>query len=258
MTLSRNALWLIAGTLILGGQPVLAQDEPTENKPTADQPARAEDGEPAGRDPKAEPARPRVDDDERLFRRLTGQPVPEADGTGAAAAAENPLEKAVAGMRSARERLEQGRTDDETRSVQEDVVRDLQKLIDLAEQAQQQRQQSQSQANRSSQDRQQDRQQGGANASNPQVGGATAGEPRPVPGSQQQERAAQSRDIAREATGAGVEEDRDSLFEGVWGHLPPAMRHKLLSLDGGKYLEKYSDLRRLYFKALAGENQRDR
>ncbi len=41
------------------------------------------------------------------------------------------------------------------------------------------------------------------------------------------------------------------MLNAVWGHLPPSVREKMLSLSSDKYLPKYEDLARRYFEALA-------
>ena len=58
----------------------------------------------------------------------------------------------------------------------------------------------------------------------------------------------------RERTGADVEGDlrrQRLLRESVWGHLPPALREKMLNLPHDKTLPKYSEHIRRYYEALA-------
>jgi hypothetical protein len=44
---------------------------------------------------------------------------------------------------------------------------------------------------------------------------------------------------------------RRALIDEVWGHLPPAMRERLLNVGSEKLLPKYEDLIRRYYEALA-------
>ena len=58
----------------------------------------------------------------------------------------------------------------------------------------------------------------------------------------------------RERTGADVEGElrrQRLLRESVWGHLPPALREKMLNLPHDKTLPKYSEHIRRYYEALA-------
>ena len=58
----------------------------------------------------------------------------------------------------------------------------------------------------------------------------------------------------RERTGADAEGDlrrQRLLREAVWGHLPPALREKMLNLPHDKTLPKYSEHIRRYYEALA-------
>ena len=65
--------------------------------------------------------------DEKLFEDLDGKDpkAAPADPT------KNPLEEAIKGMRSAQDRITEKDTGEETREVQEQVVANLQKLIDM-------------------------------------------------------------------------------------------------------------------------------
>ena len=44
---------------------------------------------------------------------------------------------------------------------------------------------------------------------------------------------------------------RRALIDEVWGHLPPAMRERLLNVGSDKLLPKYEDQIRRYYEALA-------
>jgi hypothetical protein len=61
----------------------------------------------------------------------------------------------------------------------------------------------------------------------------------------------------RERTGVDVEGElrrQRLLRESVWGHLPPALREKMLNLPHDKTLPKYSEHIRRYYEALAEQN----
>ena len=61
----------------------------------------------------------------------------------------------------------------------------------------------------------------------------------------------------RDRTGADAEGDlrrQRQLREAVWGHLPPALREKMLNLPHDKTLPKYSEHIRRYYEALAEQD----
>lgn len=66
---------------------------------------------------------------------------------------------------------------------------------------------------------------------------------------------AQARDSSdREQTGRDALADlrrQRQLREAVWGHLPPALREKMLNLPHDKTLPKYSEHIRRYYESLA-------
>lgn len=174
---------------------------------------------------------------------------------------ENPIETAVAGMRSATEHLKESRTGEETREIQEQVIRDLQKLIDLAEQSQNQKPNSPPPSQPPPQDQQDqsdnnsDQSQSPDNANQPPSpqNGETGTEQQPQANERSRE---SSEDANQTANGGGTAPpDRQHLMRDVWGHLPPAVRKKLLNMSGDKYLPKYEDLRKRYFELLAEEGQ---
>lgn len=185
---------------------------------------------------------------------------------------ENPLESAVEGMRSVTERLQKSRTDADTRKIQEEVVSDLQKLIELAEQSQNNRNKNNSQSppppspnntgeNKPPQGgRQQPKPQGVQPDAPPKPAGSQEGDGGGKATGEEQENDASrnSSDETREAAAAAEATRREALHQDVWGHLPPAVRKKLMSLGGDKVLPKYDDLARRYFESLAEQSRRSR
>ncbi len=100
-------------------------------KTNSDEPSKAESKEPpAGNAEKSQPekkpsVKPKLD--EKLFEDLAGKDpnAAPADPT------KNPLEEAIKGMRSAQDRITEKDTGEETREIQEQVVANLKKLIDM-------------------------------------------------------------------------------------------------------------------------------
>lgn len=162
---------------------------------------------------------------------------------------ENPLENAVEGMREAQQRLGREETGAETQEVQQKVVDDLQKLIDLAQQRQ----------SRTSQRQAQQRQQ---QPNMPQQGQP---ENRGVPDQPQQPRQDQPGQQNRQRPEDSEENNRSDqlrpaellqrqrFVEEIWGHLPPVVRERMRNVISEKYLPNYEDQIRRYFKSLADE-----
>ncbi len=229
----RLNLILVLSVFCLVTVPLFADDEPVK--------------------PPAETAPPKAFD-KKLLEDLPDdeQPAPSL---------ENPIETAVAGMRSASERLQESRTDEETRKIQEQVVRDLQKLIDLAEQSQKQKPKSPPPSQPPPQDQQN---QDNKNSDQSPQSNEDNQQPQPQNGEPETSQQPQGSDRSRESSedanqtaagGAASPPDRQHLMRDVWGHLPPAVRKKLLNMTGDKYLPKYEDLRKRYFESLAEEGR---
>ena len=181
-----------------------------------------------------------------------------------AQAQEDPLIRAVEGMRSAHEQIAKQETGTTTQQIQQHVIRELERLIDMARQPPPQNQNLPSQSPQQSPQPDPAEQQQAEPQPQPQPA------PAPAPGSQQQpqptdqgpggqdkqqpEGSEERNDPAdlREAELAR----REAMMKQVWGHLPPAVRQKLLNVSGDKYLPKYEDLARRYFEALAEQETR--
>ncbi|MCA9073368.1 MAG: hypothetical protein KDA84_30800, partial [Planctomycetaceae bacterium] len=178
-------------------------------------------------------------------------------------ATKNPLEEAINGMRSAQDRLQGKNTGKETREIQEDVVANLQKLIDLAKN----NQNNSSSSSDSPPPPQDQNQNDPENKPNPEANPQpqdTTQQPQPMNQDQEQqqnqtqtpkqnrEKADQSTDEERQAREAKAKlAARQEMLNEVWGHLPPSLRTQLMNMSSDKYLPKYEDLARRYFESLA-------
>lgn len=179
--------------------------------------------------------------DKKLFEGLVGESAAKPTP------GENPLEEAVKGMRSAEQRLGDGDTGSETREIQEEIVTNIQKLIDLA----------QNQQSRPPQQPNQDQpppDQRPRNSKDPKSKPEEKQEPNQAQPKKNQ-LAKESTEEERQAAARAAERARRrQMINDVWGHLPPSVRKQLLSMSGDKYLQKYEDLARRYFEALAEQD----
>jgi hypothetical protein len=157
----------------------------------------------------------------------------------------NPIQPIVKRMQAAQSRLKQGDTGAETRTIQEQVVRDLDKLIDAAarqsssgqgaQKSPSQGQQSQGSDERAGQQPQQGKQ--------GQPAGGQATNSGPTTGRNGSPRRPQPKKIPASS-------DRSSLVREVWGHLPPAVRENVRVDFSETVLPAYDELVRQYFEAL--------
>ena len=224
-------------------------DEPSESKQSP-----ANDVEKPKPDKKP-PVKPKSKSDEKLFQELVGQDPKAApvDLT------KNPLEEAVTGMRSAQERIAEKDTGQETREIQEQVVANLQKLIDMMKDRQSQPPSASSGSPQSPEDQQPRQPQKGNPNPQQRVGQQNQQtNPEGQEKTQQQltkkenEDATESTDEQREGRKGNANlAPRPEMLNEVWGHLPPSVRLLLLNNSSDKYLPKYEDLARRYFEALA-------
>lgn len=168
------------------------------------------------------------------------------------------LERAIKGMREAQKRIESQDTGNKTRETQEQVVRDLDKLIELIRQQLQQAQQKQSQQK---QKQQKDKQKPLANVEldpqNSQKQSQKQGEKKQSLDGTDKSKQSTDRtaaDKAREEEAAR----REQLIKDVWGHLPPALRQELSNAYKENYLPKYDDQVRKYYESLAEKNRKNK
>jgi hypothetical protein len=151
-----------------------------------------------------------------------------------------PVKAIVDGMQNAGVRLKQGDTGSGTRTIQEQVVNDLQKLIDEAKSKSRrsQQQKSESKQNQSSQNRSESQQKPGSDAAS----GA-----QPASG-QPGRKSGMGKPSVSEKKSPGL--PQRPLLREVWGHLPPALRERVPSDFHEAILPAYDDLVRRYFEAL--------
>jgi TolA-binding protein len=169
---------------------------------------------------------------------VTTQPPPARQERDASLA---PVKAIVDGMQNAGVRLKQGDTGTGTRTIQEKVVNDLQKLIDEAKsksRRRQQQQKSESKQNQSSQNRSDSQQKSGSDA----AAGA-----QPASG-QPGHKSGKGKPSVSEKRSPGL--PQRPLLREVWGHLPPAMRERVPSDFHEAILPAYDDLVRRYFESL--------
>jgi hypothetical protein len=153
----------------------------------------------------------------------------------------NPAKPIIDGMQDAGARLKQGDTGAATRTIQEKVVNDIQKLIDAVKpksQGAKQRQNSASSRKSGSQ----------SNSEKPQSQPDSPGSSKPATSGQPSRKSGAGKPSISEKD-ASVRPKRPLLRE-VWGHLPPALRERVRSDFQEAVLPAYDDLVRRYFEAL--------
>ena len=254
------ALSLVAWGIGLGTPSLHAQeaDNPdaaaTKPKPAADKP------EPPAAKPKEKPF-------DQLLEGLGFQ-----DGQ----AGGNPLDAIVERMRSVQERLQKTETDQETRDLQTQIVKDLDTLIEKLKNQKppppnpnqnqpppppmgdtppdqpprgspQPKPQNSQKQRKGSEDKQ-----SAEHKRKPQDKEEKPAEEKPSKGKQ-----ARDSDNNRQPTRSVQEEAaRQRVAKDVWGHLPATVRQELLNIYSEKYLPKYDEMVRKYYEALAEQNRR--
>jgi hypothetical protein len=153
----------------------------------------------------------------------------------------DPIKPIIDAMQGAGTRLKQGDTGPNTRTLQEKVIDDLQKLIDAAKPKSGGDNQQQKQESR--------RESGSQNQSGQPQGksGAKAGS-EPMGGGQPGRKSGMGKPSVSEKK-AAARPPRPLLRE-VWGHLPPALRERVPSDFHEVILPAYDDLVRRYFEAI--------
>jgi hypothetical protein len=174
---------------------------------------------------------------------------PPARGFGATAP--NPVEPIVKQMKAAQTRLKEGDTGSETRGIQQQAVRDLEKLIDAASRQSDSPSRGSGKSQSSGEKSPQNSENGSPQPS--QAGqragaeGASAKAGGPAPGTRGGTRTA--RPVQTKVAMPGER----SLLREVWGHLPPAMREHVRVDFSETVLPAYDELVRRYFEALLEE-----
>lgn len=169
------------------------------------------------------------------------------------------LDETVAAMREVSRRLDRQLLSDDTEQLQDGIVANIDALIEKLQSlpppsssssSDSSEQDSSDQNQSTDQQSQPESQTAPQNAPQKQAGADSSAGSRQQP---QQGKAAESSEQnqreARERAAALAR--RRALVDEVWGHLPPAMRERLLNVQGEKLLPKYEDLIRRYYESLA-------
>ena len=179
--------------------------------------------------------------------------------------APDPLEEVIRRMRLAKERIEANKTDKETQEIQQLIVKDLEKLIELAKQKQQQPNQppppkSQDKKKSDEKKKQADKSKGKDKRQEQKKKGGSSNQPRPdQPQKSKQDKARESSKREKKIADAkALLMLRRQLVKDVWGHLPEALRQEILNVSDEKFLPKYEDQVRRYFEALVEESRKNR
>jgi hypothetical protein len=191
--------------------------------------------------------------DDELLKKLLGD-TPAAEKTD-----DDPLERAIQSMRSVQQKIADRQTGTTTRALQTEIVKDLEKLIEIAKQPPppqpQPNQQPQDQQQKKEGEQQpQPQQQTQGDQQKQQTDRNTKGE---QPKKDDEPAESQERTDKAQLTEAELAR-RQMLVKEIWGHLPPNVREKLLNISSEKPLPKYEDLVRRYYEALAEPSRKPR
>jgi hypothetical protein len=169
------------------------------------------------------------------------------------------LDEAVTTMREVSQRLDQLNLSDDTEQLQAGIVSNIDALIEKlknlpppsSSNSSDDSDQDQSDSDATSQGQKKGAPQSKPQQAPQQTAGAdstTGSAPKPQTG-KASESTEQNLRQARERAAALAR--RRALIDEVWGHLPPAMRERLLNVGSEKLLPKYEDQIRRYYEALA-------
>ncbi|MGC1275703.1 MAG: hypothetical protein WBC44_18495 [Planctomycetaceae bacterium] len=194
-------------------------------------------------------------DDDPMKPAAQPEPVSEK-----AAASLDPdaAERLLTGLKNAEENLADGDTGESTRTAQSDVIAELSRLIEEAQQQSESASGDESGQEASGSPRPQPT---GATPSQPMPTGRN-GDPTPAgaagvsngpPERNREENAEESSERVREESTPenSIRDFRSGLVRDVWGHLPERMRDQLLNVGPDRYLPEYDALVREYFESLA-------
>ncbi|MCH9654095.1 MAG: hypothetical protein K0U86_23325 [Planctomycetes bacterium] len=156
-----------------------------------------------------------------------------------------PVEPIIAEMKRAGKLIENQQTGEETQKLQQQVVQNLEQLIRQVESAPTtSRQQLKSDHDQQLKDEKKSRMQ------KSKTGRKSGNQLSQGPARQSSERKEEG-----QAT-AGSLANRNLYIKEAWGHLPPAMRQKLLNIYTEKFLPQYENQVRRYYEALAEQKKR--
>lgn len=172
----------------------------------------------------------------------------------------DPLDSAIEGMRSAQKRMLEKDAGEKTREIQRQVLEDLEKLIQQAKQPPPSPPSGSPPPSGNNDDPDQSPQDSSQPKTNPQPMPENA----PSTGessksrTENEEKSKESSDESREAKEREAQLARRRDFvKDVWGHLPPAVRQKLLNVADERALPRYDELVRRYFESIAEQGRND-
>ena len=213
---------------------VAKDGEPTPSK----DPARSKESapEPKPADKKADKKQPTKDSslDKELADSL------DLEGLTDESDSDDPLEDAIGSMRSVSDRIAELDTGKETQKLQTNIVSNLNKLL---QQLQQQQQSQQNQNQQQHQPKQQQKQNGDQKSKETQQ--------QPTASKNESDDAKESTDRNSKSKQQDSILKRRALIREIWGHLPPALRDKILNVESEKPLPKYAEHVRRYYESIA-------
>lgn len=234
------------------------KDDATKKKDEPPLKSESKPAVPPGKTPGTEPPqKPVAPEDDALLKSL-GSKEDDPDDV-------ERLERAIAGMRQAQQRMEEKDSGKSTQEIQQRVVKDLDFIINSLQNPKQppqdQNQDQQNQKNKQQQKGKQRRQLRMMSRRQQREMREQMQKQQQQASRNQQEMDPEqkSRDTSQsQAPTKAPKEDKDrqkELVKDVWGHLPPNVRDQLLNAFSEKYLPKYEDLVRRYYEALAEKNR---
>ena len=211
--------------------------------------------------PAADPAKPSSTDEELLKDLVPGIPLGGTEEKTKDGSTElDELDRTITSMRQVGKRLNDGDTSDATRDLQAGILQDIDALIkklkkqpppnpnqnspqDQSPDNEQKPQHSDTQ----SKPKTQPKPTAGEQPSGKQPTGSGAGQKQENKNAGESTEENRQKAQARETALAR----RRALINEVWGHLPPALREKLLNVGSEKLLPQYEELIRRYYESLA-------
>ena len=211
--------------------------------------------------PAADPAKPSSTDEALLKDLVPGIPLGGTEEKSKDGSPElDELDRTITSMRQVGKRLNDGDTSDATRDLQAGILQDIDALIkklkkqpppnpnqnspqDQSPDNEQKPQHSDTQ----SKPKTQPKPTAGEQPSGKQPTGSGAGQKQENKNAGESTEENRQKAQARETALAR----RRALINEVWGHLPPALREKLLNVGSEKLLPQYEELIRRYYESLA-------
>jgi hypothetical protein len=237
------------------------------------------DEKPSASAPETEPKKTAEPKEKSLLEKLGDELMKEADDTPGVDPDKpkedvDKMDRAVKGMRSAGEKLEEGQTADETQSIQKQVIKDLEDIINQLENP------PPNQGNGGAGGGGGGGGGGGASGRSGRGGGGSSlrrmrpqgasgkgkpsGQAQKKPGDAEEqaggtssENGVDSSKMSQADRKAAEEAARKQKLEmDVWGHLPQHVREELLNTYGERMLPKYENLVKQFYEALSTQGER--